>query len=102
MFPEPPKVELPNLDILASLVIDPREELVITKSDMDNFYHRLEMPSWLRQYFGLPAITNDASRKVWPVVCVLPMGWSHSAYVGQAIHEKIVGGRSVRTRVANK
>ncbi len=68
MFPEPPKVELPNPDIFASVVMDPREELVITKSDMDNFYHRLGMPSWLSQYFGLPAITNDAGRKVWPVV----------------------------------
>jgi hypothetical protein len=83
-----PAVLLPNPGKLAELHLSPDLPLFVGKSDMDNFYHRLAMPRWLQQFFGLPALQIRGDR-VWPVVRVLPMGWSHSVYVGQAIHETI-------------
>ena len=56
--------------------------------DMDNYYYRLALPEWLTQYFGLPKITRDG-KPFYPVVRVLPMGWSHSVYLGQHIHERL-------------
>ena len=91
LFEEPPKVELPNPGDLAQLIMEQKAPLYVAKSDMDNFYHRLRMPKWLRQYFGLPQVTLEGEQW-WPIVRVLPMGWSHSVYVGQAVHEQLLKG----------
>ena len=86
---EPEKTKLPNPGDLGALYLDKSKELYFCKSDMDNFYHRLAMPPWLHQFFGLPPVMFKR-KQYWPVVRVLPMGWSHSVFVGQSIHERIV------------
>lgn len=86
---DPPKVVLPNPGNLGNLILRGEGPLFVAKSDMENFYHRLRMPKWLHQYFGLPPLPWKGE-EWWPVVVVLPMGWSHSVFIGQAIHESIV------------
>ena len=92
-FKDSPEIALPNPGNLVELCLDSEGKLYGGKSDMDNFYHRIRVPAWLQAYFGLPAL-QLRGQKVWPVLRVLPMGWSHSVYVGQMIHERIVRGIS--------
>ena len=94
---DPPETKLPNPGQLAELSFQDKGPLFVCKSDMDNCYHRLRMPEFLHQYFGLPPVTGDG-RKMWPVVRVLPMGWSHSVYISQAIHEELVRGAGLDAR----
>ena len=85
---EPPKTVLPNPGKLGELYAIGTGDIYVCKSDMDNYYYRLALPEWLTQYFGLPKITRDG-KPFYPVVRVLPMGWSHSVYLGQHIHERL-------------
>lgn len=50
-----PDVELPSPDLLAKLEAPPGEKIFVCKSDLDNFYHRLRLPEWMRPYFALPS-----------------------------------------------
>ncbi len=43
----------------------------------------------MKTYFGSLAVKNGGEIK-WPTIRFLPMRWSHSVYVGQAIHENIL------------
>lgn len=83
-----PEVILPNPGCLVDLLME-GDKLHCGKSDLDSFYHRIAIPEWLQTFFGLPAI-NWGSKKMWPVYRVLPMGWSHSVFVGQMIHEEMI------------
>lgn len=69
----PPEVKLRNPGLLARLHIDFEGYLHFCKSDMDNFYHRLSMPTWLHQYFVRPSIRREG-RNMWPVVQVPQWG----------------------------
>ena len=71
--------------------------LFVTRLDLDNFYHRLRLPTWLRPFFALhpltPAELALQSRDhalLCPCYCTLPMGWSHSVLLAQAAHENIL------------
>jgi hypothetical protein len=55
-FRPPPKVSLPTPDMSAALCLPPAGSLFVGKIDLDNFYHRLALPSWLRPFFALPAV----------------------------------------------
>lgn len=105
VFVEPPKVKLPTPDLLAELTVDPSRPLYVAKVDLDNFYHRLSLPSWLRPFFALPPLParefgeNIARRfgpntLVYPCCTRLPMGWSHSVYLAQRIHEHLLDTRT--------
>lgn len=89
VFHPPPDPKLPNPGILADLQLPLGEKLFVAKSDLDNYYHRLRLPDWAVQYFGLPSIVKEGVRQ-WPVVLALPMGWSHSVYVAQSIHVEML------------
>ena len=93
-----PEVVLPNPGSLGELSMS-GETLAVGKNDLDSFYHRIEIPRWMRTYFGLPAIARG-EEKEWPVFRVLPMGWSHSVYVGQQIHERIIERTSLQAEHA--
>jgi hypothetical protein len=101
VFVEPPKVTLPTPDLLVRLQSDASQPLFVGKRDLDNFYHRLALPEWLRPYFALPplraadisgelAAQHGADTLVWPCCTTLPMGWSHSVYLAQCAHEHIL------------
>ncbi len=97
-FAEPEPVQLPTPDLLAKLHTDGDRPFFVAKVDLDNFYHRLRLPVWLRPYFALPPVrAGDVSDSVaarfgadsWvhPCCVTLPMGWSHSVLVAQRAHE---------------
>ena len=108
-FVRPPKVKLPSPSHLAALRIPHHNPLFVAKLDLSNFYHQLALPEWIRTYFALPAITADelgsmelldlpagvreamlAGQPVYPCCATLPMGFSHSVFIAQAVHENIL------------
>jgi hypothetical protein len=108
-FVRPPKVKLPSPSHLTALRIPRRKPLLVAKLDLSNFYHQLALPEWIRTYFALPAITADelgsmelmdlpagvreamqAGKSLYPCCATLPMGFSHSVFIAQAVHENIL------------
>jgi hypothetical protein len=98
-FTVPPKVELPTPDLLANLVAPAGKPFYVAKVDLDNFYHRLRLPVWMRPYFALPPVRagdiglselHGADTLIYPCCTTLPMGWSHSVYVAQLAHEHLL------------
>jgi hypothetical protein len=55
-FIEPPHVDLPTPDLFARLHSDSSRHFYVAKVDIDNFYHRILLPSWMHVYFGLPKV----------------------------------------------
>ena len=100
VFVEPPKVNLPTPDLLSQLVAPEGKPFFVAKVDIDNFYHRLALPNWMRPYFALPALSSSAlglsgpERPVYPCCTTLPMGWSHSVYIAQIAHEHLLDTRT--------
>lgn len=113
VFVEPPHVELPTPDLLARMIPEPSRPLFVAKVDLDNFYHRLRLPEWMRSFFALPAVTAGevglfgavveedgvttvlrSSDMIYPACTTLPMGWSHSVFVAQRAHEHLVDTRT--------
>lgn len=97
VFVDPPHVELSTPDVLSKMCSD--KPFYTAKMDLDNFYHRLLLPQWMRPYFALPAVTSDevglsdlfgSGTQVYPCCKTLPMGWSHSVYVAQRSHEHLL------------
>jgi hypothetical protein len=94
-FREPPKIELPTPDVLARLQACSDQPLYVGKVDLDNFYHRVRLPTWMAPYFCLPPVrAGDVGLTdfppdavVYPSCTTLPMGWSHSVFVAQRAHE---------------
>lgn len=77
-----------------------RVPLYVAKVDLSNYYHQLKLPSSLQPFFALPplsaaTISADVSARfgentmVYPMCTTLPMGWSHSVLLAQAVHEHI-------------
>ena len=101
-FRLPPKVRLPSPEVLGGLVMQEGRRVFTAKCDLDNFYHRLRVPAWLRPYFALPPVprhqvavdesesAGDNTEMLFPCLTALPMGWSHSVYLAQIAHEHIV------------
>ena len=112
-FTEPPHVDLPGPDRIAALRPLPGQRLFVAKSDVDGCFHRIRTPPFLRPFFALPpvdvAVVRDllpvglrAARRVYPMCSTLPMGWSHSVVVAQAMHEHVcerVAGLSAADRL---
>jgi Reverse transcriptase (RNA-dependent DNA polymerase) len=99
-FIVPPKVKLPSPSDIIQLRILNQEIVVAGKMDLSNYYHQLGLPHWLHRYFALPplsaaelglnSIEYAPSDLVYPCCATLPMGWSHSVYVAQLIHERVL------------
>ena len=80
-FVDPPAVQLPTPDVLATLQADPSKPLYIGKMDLDNFYHRLRLPEWMWPYFALPPVRAcDVGLRVtiWSILVA-----SHCLWVGR-------------------
>lgn len=105
LFIEPPSVQLPNPSHIGRLFCPSNSPLYVAKCDLDNFYHQLLLPEWISEYLALPGITREElttivgsencpkSREVtysFPICKTLPMGWSHSVFIGQAVHEFVL------------
>jgi hypothetical protein len=97
---DPPPVCLPTPDLFAKLQAS--GPFVVAKSDLDNFYHRLRLPEWLQPYFAMPSVRAGdldladyaPDELVYPCCVTLPMGWSHSVYIAQTVHEHLLNTRT--------
>jgi len=76
----------------------------VAKSDLSDFFFRFRIPSWMCPYFALPPVRSDelgpavvtahgAGILVFPCMRVLAMGWSHSVFATQTVHEHILNTR---------
>ncbi|CAK0903327.1 unnamed protein product [Prorocentrum cordatum] len=102
-FKRPSTVALATGSALGELAVPEGEQLYVGHVDIcDAFYH-FGLPEAFRDYFALPAVkAGDVGlsvlggrslapgSRVWPVLAVLPMGWSHALYWCQTIHRGIV------------
>jgi hypothetical protein len=98
-FVESPIIHLPNPSHLASLQVPHGHKLMVAKTDLSNYYHHIRIPNWIGQYLCLPALSyaelgmtapvgvDPHHPCVYPMCTTLPMGWSHSVYVAQVMHE---------------
>jgi hypothetical protein len=112
-FVDSPHVSLPSPSHLAQLQVDSCSSFVVAKMDLSNFYHQLVLPDWIRPYFAMPALsvrelrflsrsstTPPAVRSslqslspgssLFPCCVTLPMGFSHSVFLAQCVHEHVV------------
>jgi hypothetical protein len=95
-FHPPPYVALPSPTHLARMHVDGRHTLYMAKMDLSNFYHHIGLPEWMQPYFALPSIhISHVSHTLFqqygdivmhPMCTTLPMGFSHSVYIAQHIH----------------
>jgi hypothetical protein len=112
IFAEPEPVKLPTPDLLSRLEMCKSAPTFTAKVDLDNFYHRLRLPDWMRPYFALPPVRagdigGDVEARygsevmVYPCCTTLPMGFSHSVLLAQLAHEYILDTRT-SLRVADR
>lgn len=93
-----PAVELPTPDVIAALEAPPRSTLYVAKLDVQDCYHNIVVPQWLRAYFALPAVRAGelglsgyaADELVFPCCKTLPMGFSHSVFLAQTVHVRLL------------
>lgn len=101
MMRAPAKTELPNPDILRNLRARRGRRLIVCGRDISNMYHRIRVPDWLIPWLAWPAVRvgdlpfavpgfNDPDTRVHPCLLSLPMGWSHSVFIAQKIHERVM------------
>lgn len=106
-FIKPPDIELPTPDLITKLTLPAEQSqmpIYVAKCDLSDFFYRFRTPEWMHPYFALPPIRpaelgaearnlnvgHDRRSMVWPCITVLAMGWSHSVYITQLIHEYIL------------
>ena len=108
-FVDAPPVRLPSPSHLAQL--QATSAFVVAKMDLSNFYHQLVLPQWIRSYFALPALTpreqaalasatdlpssvraalRSTVDRLFPCCVTLPMGFSHSVFLAQCVHEHVL------------
>lgn len=113
-FVDPPHVQLPSPSQLSHLVVDQQQPFWVAKLDLSNFYHQLVLPSWMRPFFALPSLSVSelsslllesglpasvaaalrAGGPLYPSCMTLPMGFSHSVFIAQCVHEHIIYSNS--------
>jgi hypothetical protein len=103
------KVQLPSPSLFASLEIPEGKELHVSKTDIDNMYHRLRLPLWMVPFFALPAVSAKelgliefGDRDVYPCCLTLPMGSSHSTFLAQAAHQHFIDSHVPLMRTADR
>lgn len=104
VFIDPPAVRLPTPDLLSQLVVPADQPFYVAKVDLDNYYHRLTLPGWMRPYFALPSVRSSdiaglhdsfgPDAQIYPCCKTLPMGWSHSVFIAQAAHEHLLNTKT--------
>ena len=101
---EPPSTRLGSIAALSELQVGQDETLCFSCQDIAHCFYQLRLPEELRQLFGLrPLSAHDAgvthtsagipvepSTKLWPVLRVLPMGFSWSVFLCQAAHRNLL------------
>lgn len=99
LFLPPANPQLPSPEHVASLRAPAGQPVFAAKCDLSNFFHKIRLPQWLVPYFALPAVRlaevrqlapGESDRLVYPACTTLPMGWSHSVVIAQAVHRSLL------------
>lgn len=101
-FQAPPFTGLPSGEALSDTEVGGDMMLSGASADVQVCFYQYEMPVHLRQYFGVQGVplelfaerarhhrTADADGFVHFRVRVLPMGWSWSVHIVQALHLEV-------------
>ena len=97
-FRVPPTGANSSSSTLGNLRIPKNKKLWVGQYDVKDFFYRIGIPAALGSYFGLPPISSSmfskitgvgtppglaGARRIFPVLQVLPMGFSWSFYLAQ-------------------
>jgi hypothetical protein len=116
-FVDAPHVRLPSPAHLTQLQVDDRSPFFVAKMDLSNFYHQLVLPHWIRPFFAMPSLSVRELRSLarspatpaairssllslpptsalFPCCVTLPMGFSHSVFLAQCVHEHVIYSQS--------
>ena len=98
----PDKVGLASGQAFSSLEVDGSPPIWLGGVDIAGAFYQIELPSELRDMFGLPPILArhvgvsatvsgpvGPSETIIPCFRGVPMGWSQSLWICQSIHELI-------------
>ena len=102
-FEKPEKARLATGSTFARLEVDNGPPVEVGGVDIADAFYNISLPAGLRKLFALPGIlARDVgvtvcegqqvkpSTVVFPVLKVVPMGWSHALWVCQYAHEAVV------------
>jgi hypothetical protein len=106
LFVDPAHVRLPSPTSIARLVLARVARLFVAKTDLDSFFYRIHMPKQWWQFFALPPVAPAELGinfppeimilpRVYPLLTVLPMGFSHAVLLAQALHECVLSSSSL-------
>ena len=101
-FCEPDTTHLATGEAMSRMQIDSGSKLYTASADLRNAFYTTAMPEQLRPFFGLRSVRADLlgvtemqgrvllpSSRVYPRVCVIPMGWKWALWWCQKVNEKI-------------
>eukprot|EP00438_Fugacium_kawagutii_P029326 Skav216048 [mRNA] locus=scaffold2930:320754:324087:+ [translate_table: standard] len=113
-FEEPTTTRLATGDAMSKIELEADQGLFVASADLQNAFYTMAMPTQLRKYFGLRAVTAGQlgienwdgmpippSTKLHPRVAVIPMGWKWSLWFCQQVNERLCekAGLSAATRL---
>lgn len=103
-FESPDPVTLCSAEALSRVELEPNTQLQFSTADLKDAFYHFSLPGPLRTFFGMRSVLAgdigltslngsplDFRTRIYPRLCVLPMGWSHALWWCQMIHQKIVG-----------
>ena len=101
-FEEPEGIHLATGDSIGRLELSEEAPLYVCSADLQNAFYTMAMPEALRPFFGLRRVTAESMGLttlggsplrpgdwIYPVVSVIPMGWTHAMVWCQRINERI-------------
>ena len=107
-FKKPPSLALAAGSTWSQVVIPEGQELFVAQSDIKDYFYSLALPTALQPLFCLPAIRFGLLQEwgitgleamsqggsaqeglVFPMVQVVPMGWSWAMWLAQRAHQNI-------------
>eukprot|EP00438_Fugacium_kawagutii_P014095 Skav231798 [mRNA] locus=scaffold734:131220:155475:+ [translate_table: standard] len=101
-FSDPDPIQLATGEAMGRIQLDKDEVLYTASADLQNAFYTMEMPEQLRPFFGLRRVQAkqmsmqelhgnpiDPDSWLYPVVRVIPMGWSWAMWWCQTLAERI-------------
>ena len=103
-FRPPPALALAAGSSWSQVSVPKGNKMYVAQSDIKDYFYSLELPPDLQSMFCLPplpsSVVQDWSRSlqglpsspsgwVWPMLQVVPMGWSWAMYFAQRVHQHL-------------
>ena len=100
-FKDPPDIAMPAGYSFSQLELGPNENMFVAQTDIRDYFYSIGLPKFLRSFFGLPRVNlrkvapshplcqDGLFTPVWryPVMRVVPMGFSWAMYIAQRVHQ---------------